>query len=172
MFGDEANCQKLSECAFIEKGKTITRDEVVNGEIPVVAAGIEPSCYHNQSNRDAGIITVSASGANAGYVNYWNVPIFASDCNTVLSKNEAVLDNVFLYSRLKVMQDDIFKMQRGSGQPHVYAKDIANIIVPIPTIERQVQYSDFVKQSDKSKLIIEYTENLVRRILNVYRSRF
>ena len=151
MFGTERNTALLKDCASIEKGKTITRDEVVEGEVPVVAAGIEPSCYHNTANRDGNIITVSASGANAGYVNYWEIPIFASDCNTVLTLNPEKLDEVFLYQRLKVMQDEIFMMQRGSGQPHVYAKDLENIVVPIPDISEQIQYSEFVRQSDKSK---------------------
>ncbi|MFR6081024.1 MAG: restriction endonuclease subunit S [Roseburia sp.] len=155
MFANEENAALLKDCASIEKGKTITRDEVVEGDVPVVAAGIEPSCYHNAANRDDNIITVSASGANAGYVNYWETPIFASDCNTVLTLNPEKLDEVFLYQRLKVMQDEIFMMQRGSGQPHVYAKDLENIVVPIPNISEQIQYSEFVRQSDKSKFELQ-----------------
>ena len=30
-------------------------------------------------------ISISASGANAGFVNYWNEPIFAADCNTIVA---------------------------------------------------------------------------------------
>ena len=150
-FSNEKNTAELGECAFIEKGKTITRDNVVEGDIPVVAAGIEPSCYHNESNRSAGIITVSASGANAGYVNYWNMPIFASDCNTVLTKDKSKIDEVFLYHRLKTMQEEVFLMQRGSGQPHVYAKDLEHIIVPIPNMDDQIRFSVFAEESDKSK---------------------
>lgn len=154
LFAGEAKQVKLGECAFIEKGTTITRENVIAGEVPVVAAGIEPSCYHNQSNRPAGAITISASGANAGYVNYWNIPIFASDCNTVFPKS-ADLDSIFLYCRLKVMQEEIFAMQRGSGQPHVYAKDLAQIMVPIPEIQLQRRFAAFVEQSDKSKFSVQ-----------------
>lgn len=154
-FGNEKNTAELGECAFIEKGKTITRDNVVEGDVPVVAAGIEPSCYHNESNRMAGIITVSASGANAGYVNYWNMPIFASDCNTVLTKDTNKLDEVFLYHRLRTMQEEIFLMQRGSGQPHVYAKDLEHIIVPVPNMDAQIRFSAFAEQSDKSKFALQ-----------------
>ncbi|EFU22049.1 type I restriction modification DNA specificity domain protein [Streptococcus anginosus F0211] len=154
-FGNEKNTAELGECAFIEKGKIITRDNVVEGDVPVVAAGIEPSCYHNESNRMAGIITVSASGANAGYVNYWNMPIFASDCNTVLTKDTNKLDEVFLYHRLRTMQEEIFLMQRGSGQPHVYAKDLEHIIVPVPNMDAQIRFSAFAEQSDKSKFALQ-----------------
>ena len=154
-FGNEKNTAELGECAFIEKGKIITRDNVVEGDVPVVAAGIEPSCYHNESNRMAGIITVSASVANAGYVNYWNMPIFASDCNTVLTKDTNKLDEVFLYHRLRTMQEEIFLMQRGSGQPHVYAKDLEHIIVPVPNMDAQIRFSAFAEQSDKSKFALQ-----------------
>lgn len=169
MFANEEKTEDLDSCAYIKKGKTITRAAVVEGDIPVVAAGIEPSCYHNQSNRDAGIITISASGANAGYVNYWDVPIFASDCNTVLTKNAERLDNVFLFWRLRVMQEEIFGMKHGSGQPHVYAKDLKKIKVPIPSIDRQRQFTYMVEQSEKSKFelqqAIESTDNLIKSIL-------
>ncbi len=160
MFSGERKQLKLGECAIIEKGTTITRDNVIEGDVPVVAAGIEPSCYHNQSNRPAGAITISASGANAGYVNYWDIPIFASDCNTVFPKNTEV-DSIFLYCRLKVMQDEIFAMQRGSGQPHVYAKDLAQIMIPIPELESQRRFAAFVELSDKSKFVVS-NRNLSR----------
>ena len=154
-FGNEKNTAELGKCAFIEKGKTITRDNVVEGDIPVIAAGIEPSCYHSESNRSAGIITVSASGANAGYVNYWNIPIFASDCNTILTKDTNKLDEVFLFHRLRTIQEEIFLMQRGSGQPHVYAKDLEHIIVPMPNMDAQIRFSAFAEESDKSKFALK-----------------
>ena len=67
---------KLQDVCEIKKGQSITKQEAFEGNIPVVAGGQKPSCYHNVSNRDAGVITVSASGAYAGYINYWNQPIF------------------------------------------------------------------------------------------------
>ena len=82
----------LGDICNIEKGATITRNDVLPGEVPVVAGGQEPSCYHNVANREAGAITVSASGAYAGYINFWNCPIFASDCNTIISKDDEKTD--------------------------------------------------------------------------------
>ena len=52
-----------------KKGKNITRSEAVYGRYPVVAGGIEPSCYHDSFNTKLPVVTISASGANAGYVN-------------------------------------------------------------------------------------------------------
>lgn len=49
---------------------------------------------------------------------------------------------------------------------------LQNTQIPLAPRSVQKQFETLARQSDKSKLIIEYTENLVRRILNVYRSRF
>ena len=43
----------------------------------------------------------------------------------------------------------------GSVVPHISAKDIGNFEVMIPPVELQNQFADFVKQIDKSKLIVQ-----------------
>ena len=45
---------------------------------------------------------------------------------------------------------------------------LQNTRIPLAPTSTQKQFEEIARQSDKSKLIIEYTENLVRRILNVY----
>ena len=155
MFGDVSDNNLLSDYCAIEKGSNITRDEVVKGKIPVIAGGISPSCYHNESNREADIITVSASGANAGYLNYWSIPIFASDCNTIQSLDNKKLLNIYLYYYLLKKQDYIYSLQRGSGQPHVYGKDLEKIKITIPPIELQNQFADYAKTCDKLKFEVE-----------------
>ncbi|MBN2825298.1 MAG: N-6 DNA methylase, partial [Campylobacterales bacterium] len=82
------NLIELKNIATIQKGKSITKEKVSQGNVPVVAGGQQPAYYHNQANRTANIITVSASGAYSGFVNYFEIPIFASDCNTIQSSDE------------------------------------------------------------------------------------
>jgi type I restriction enzyme M protein len=74
---------ELGEVCEIEKGTSITKAKITNGNIPVIAGGQQPAYYHNQSNRNGQTITISASGAYAGFVNYFETPIFASDCTTI-----------------------------------------------------------------------------------------
>ena len=143
----------LKDCCTVRKGSTITREQTINGEIPVVAGGIEPSCYHNIANRSADIITVSASGANAGYVNFWNKPIFASDCNTVEGQDPERLSIVYTYYALLVHQQTIYNLQKGGAQPHVYGKDLELLQIPIPPKEEQIKFVAIAQQADKSKYI-------------------
>lgn len=152
MFKD-CNRVPLGDICNIEKGATITRNDVLPGEVPVVAGGQEPSCYHNVANRIAGAITVSASGAYAGFINFWDCPIFASDCNTIISKDDEKTDQTFIYFGLKAMQKQIYGLQKGGAQPHVYGKDLQKFMFPYPPYAKQIEFSKMAKQADKSKYI-------------------
>lgn len=120
-----------------EKGKTITKAKAVRGNIPVIAGGQTSPYPHDQSNFEGNVITISASGAYAGFVWYHNDPIWASDCSIVYSGSENKLITKYLYYILKSQQEKIYKKQRGSGQPHIYLQDLSNIKIPLPSLEKQ-----------------------------------
>lgn len=120
----------LSEIGVFKRGKTITKAKVKGGNVPVVAGGINPAYYHNESNTSYPVVTVSGSGANAGFTRLYNENIFASDCSFLDIKGS---DNLyFIYCFLKDNKNLIKSLQKGSAQPHVYAKDINNIELKIP----------------------------------------
>lgn len=111
--------------ATIERGTVITEKECTPGKIKVVAAGMDFAYYHNQSNRDENIITISTSGANAGFINFWREPIYASDCMTLQCKN--LLDTLLCLQNLRNYQPFVFNMAHGSAQPHVYPEQVYDI---------------------------------------------
>lgn len=120
----------LGEIAFFKRGKTITKDQTCEGFVPVVAGGLEPAYYHNQSNTSSPVITVSGSGANAGFTRMYHTEIWASDCSFVDAQNT---DSIyFAYCVLKNKKSDIDTLQKGAAQPHVYAKDINALEILVP----------------------------------------
>lgn len=125
----------LKDLAELQKGKNLTRKDAAPGDIPVVAGGKSPSGYHNVANREKNIITVSASGANAGYVAFYAQPIFATDCTTILANKNVVQRFVFLY--LKYKQNEITMLQQGAAQPHVYASDLNLLSILTPSFKEQ-----------------------------------
>ena len=42
-----------------------------------MAGGLEPAYYHNEANTKAPVITVSGSGANAGFSRMYHEDVFA-----------------------------------------------------------------------------------------------
>lgn len=126
----------LGEVCEMKRGSTITANQTEDGDIPVIAGGQKPAYFHNQSNRDGKNITVAGSGAYAGYVAYWEQPIFVSDAFTVTPK-EASLDIKFVYYFLTNIQDKIYHTKKGSGVPHVHPSSIADFHIPLPPLEIQ-----------------------------------
>lgn len=159
----------LGEIARIEKGDSITKAKAVDGNIPVIAGGRQPAYYHNQHNRTGKTITVSGSG-NAGFVNFFDCPIFASDCSTIKAKDENIINIIFLYNFLKSIQDDIYALQKGAAQPHVYPKDLTNIEIPLPPIEFQEKIASeiqsYQKLIDSSKEAIAMFETKISNAVN------
>ena len=108
-----------------QRGKGLLSKNAVSGDVPVVAGGIEPATYHNIGNTTPPVLTIAASGANAGYVNLWHKPVWSSDSSYI---DASMTDNVyFWYVMLKKRQKEIFDAQVGSAQPHIYPKHIAEL---------------------------------------------
>lgn len=149
---------RICEVAKIEKGTAITQKETSLGAFPVIAGGKTPAYYHNEYNRSNKTITVSASGAYAGYINYFESPIFASDCTTIQSVDEDIYDTKLLYYILKTKQNDFYKMQRGGGQPHVYASDFRDYLIPLPPLEVQ---REIVAEIEEYQKIIDGARQIV-----------
>lgn len=127
--------KKLGEVCAFNRGKTITAKDAVDGDIPVIAGGQTPSYYHNEFNREGESITVAGSGAYAGFVSYWNQPIFVSDAFTIDPLKG--LKHKYLFHWAKMNQGRIIATQKGAGVPHVHGKDIANFLIPIPSLSEQ-----------------------------------
>ena len=149
---------ELGEVCEIEKGISITKAKITHGDIPVIAGGQQPAYYHNRSNREGQTITVSASGAYAGFINFFEIPIFASDCTTIKSKNENKLLTKFIFHFVKSRQREVYKLQKGMGQPHVYGKELAKIKIPLPSLEIQKHLVAGMEEQEK---IIEANKKLV-----------
>ena len=139
--------QRLGDIAEIKKGKQLTRKNVNSGEIPLVAGGLTPSCYINKKNRNPEVITISASGANAGHIAFYACAIFASDCSTIeKTKN---YDVKFIYFTLKLNQKKIKNLQTGGAQPHVYPRQLKNIQIYIPfNLSEQTAIAEILSDMD------------------------
>ena len=108
-----------------KRGKGLLSKNAIFGNVPVVAGGLEPSTYHNVANTVAPVLTISASGANAGYVRLWNIPIWSSDSSFI---DSSMTDDVyFWYVLLKKRQKEIYDAQTGSAHPHIYPQHIATM---------------------------------------------
>ncbi|MFM2408780.1 MAG: hypothetical protein RL358_1522 [Pseudomonadota bacterium] len=118
-FSGEWEVNRLGDVVEIRKGQLITEKDAIAGNVPVIAGGKKPAYYHNKPNRTGKTITVSASGASAGYVAFFDLPIFASDCSTIGEGSSYSIE--FIYFQLQLKQEVIYKAQTGGAQPHIHS---------------------------------------------------
>ena len=119
--------KKLGDFITPKKGKNITKSQAYFGVYPVIAGGLSPSCYHNKCNTQAPVITISASGANAGFVNLHHTSVWSSDSSYI---DYSVTPYVyFFYIFLKRNQILITDKQEGSVQPHIYPSHLMDLDV-------------------------------------------
>lgn len=149
---------ELKDLVDFKRGTSITKKDVIEGDIPVIAGGQNPAYYHNISNREGETITISSSGAYSGYVNYFNIPIFASDCFTIKPKDENRLNTKFLFNVLKSRQSEIYSRQVGGGQPHIYPKSFDGFLIPLPPLEVQ---EEIVREIEQFQKIIDGAKQVV-----------
>lgn len=169
---NSAKLELLSSVAKIQKGTTITKEKSKKGNIPVVAGGQKPAYYHNKSNRQKNVITISASGAYAGFVNYFEMPIFASDCNTVISNDENIMPTKLIFYFLNSIQSIIYDFQRGQAQPHVYKEDISKIKIPLPSknIQKKIVV-EIERLENQEQKCIQNIINLNNQINDIFSSQ-
>ncbi len=149
---------KLGELVETKRGKTVTKNEVEKnpGKYPVIGGGIKPFGYFNQFNVSKNTILISQSGANAGYVSKYDSEVWASDCFSVFSNNNSLLEK-YLFEYLKSKSKDFIKkvcdggLQSGQAQPHVYEKDIKKITIPVPSIEDQEKVVKLIEEINKEE---------------------
>ena len=147
IFGDNIVVKTLGEVCNFKNGKGIKKDTLIEGEYPVIGGGQKPMGFHNEYNADENTILCSSSGAYAGFISKYEKKVWASDCFSIIPKNNSI-NNTYLYYLLKTIQDKIYKLQTGTAQPHIYSKDLQNIKIPIPSLERQQEIVEYCEYND------------------------
>ncbi len=163
----------LGDIVDVTRGKNITKNSAnTNGSVPVVAGGLSPAYYHDTANVLGPVITVSASGANAGYVNLYHEDIWASDCSYISRKSTEHL--YYLFELMKSKQKEIFGFQKGAAQPHVYPKDLQRLPLLVPKGTMVSMFEESVSHNfyqirvllEQNKLLAKARDLLLPRLMN------
>lgn len=159
---------KLGDILQIKKGDYITKKEAREGVYPVILGGREPAYFIDKFNHTGKAIVVSRSGASAGFVSFWNEPIFVTDGFLVEPKKEVTYE--FLYYALKSKQELLHKSQKGAAIPHVTPFLISDIAFLLPDSEIQhriatilSRYNTLIENYQKQiKLLEEAAQRLYK----------
>lgn len=157
-FGGEWTTGLLSDICVIKKGGALSSKDLVSGPYPVIAGGQSSPYKHNSFNFE-NIITVSASGAYAGFVAHHPNRIWASDCSVVSPIETSCVD--YIYQAMLERQNHIYSLQSGGAQPHIYPRDLQTVKIGTPPLKEQIAISRVLTIAD------EEIEALEQRINNL-----
>ena len=161
-FQDEWDVKRLGDIVEIKKGQLITGTMLKPGDVPVIAGGKQPAYFHSIANRRGRTITISASGASAGYVALYDEPIFASDCSTISELGEYCLD--FIYFLLSFNQEKIYRSQTGGAQPHIHPKDLTPLVFAFPEPPEQVAIAEILTDMESEVRALEIRREKTRAV--------
>ena len=151
----------LSDVCEFKRGKNITSSEMEEGNVPVISAGLEPSGYHSCSNVRGVNVTMSSSGANAGYIAIHYSDIWAADCSYI---EESTTGNIYyVYELLNNIRTVINNFQRGAAQPHVYPKDVNRIKLILPSKELMLKANGRLEIMHKEIYNLQKQNSLLAR---------
>ncbi|MEL7597602.1 MAG: restriction endonuclease subunit S, partial [Clostridiaceae bacterium] len=191
MFGDLRNVKQmpLEECTnFIDyRGKTPTLSEigiriinaksVGDGYFKYIDEYISEDTYNSWMKRgfpEPGDVLFVTEGHTFG--NVCRIPSnlnkFAMGQRVItIQGKKNLLRNTFLaqYMQSMAFKIDIDKYKTGSSAQGIRSKELQKILIPIPNIELQNQFADFVTQVDKLKFemqkSLEELENLFNSLM-------
>lgn len=160
---------KLDRFFIVKKGQAITKKESNPGIYPVILGGREPAYYIDKYNHTGKAIVVSRSGASAGYVSFWNEPIFITDGFLIEPKDDVVY--IFVYYLLKYKQSQLIGNQRGAAIPHVTPNLLYSVEAFCPPLATQQKiadilsaYDDLIENNQKQiKLLEEAAQRLYKQ---------
>jgi type I restriction enzyme, S subunit len=159
-FHGEWEVKTLGSFVEIRKGELITAVDARPGPIPVVAGGKQPAYFHNKANRFEKTVTISGSGASAGYVSFYAMPIFASDCSTISEGADYSIE--FVFYLLLSRQEEIYRAQTGGAQPHIHPNDLRPMLVRVPTLSEQTAIAEVLADMDAELVTLEQRRQKTR----------
>lgn len=146
---------KLDEICEIKPGKSLTKDDLVDGDVTVVGGGVSPMGYHNVSNRDAYTVILAHIG-NAGNVSRYPTKCWVTNNGfTIHPKGD--LSNDTLYYLLKNMQTEIKGYAEGTAQPRLSPHAVLALTVQLPsTSDQEMLEPEFAEIRHKHEKIAHY----------------
>ena len=142
---------------YWSKDASLERYQVLPGDLVISLTG-------TVGKDDYGNVCILGNAYTMYYLNQRNAKLILGE-----SLNKHYLSELLKFSQIKKKLTGI---SRGVRQANISNRDILNLVVPIPPIELQTQFSAFVEQTDKSKFeiqkSIEKLETLKKALMQKY----
>lgn len=156
--GDNIELKKIGEVCKIEQGKSLIKNDIVNGKYPVIGGG-KIIGYHNDFNRKGNEIVITRVGDVN--INFFRKKYYLTDNGFSISLNDENNEtkNFIKYIYCYLLNSKILESHyNGSSQKVISKTNLLNLQIPIPNLEIQKEIIEYMERIDN---IIESNKNLI-----------
>ncbi len=118
-------------CTIRTTGIRYARDDIVDGDYPVVGSGRAPRGLHNESNVDENTIVISRTGC-FGHVTRYTERIFLTDEAYYITEIDPCVDPDFLFWYLKRLAHNKLRKRNYTNWRPLSASRLSNLMVIVP----------------------------------------
>ena len=162
MFAEEKNKKCLNEICKIYSGNSLTANDISDEESSEnkypVYGGHGLRGYYSTFNCTGEKVLVGRVGAQAGNVLLGTGKYFATEHALICDLFVDSVDPLWLMYCLEL--ENLFKLAKGAAQPVIAASALGKLEIPMPEYHKQLAFSNFYRQSDKSKFAVQNFSNL------------
>ena len=172
MFGDPIlndkglDLAKLSSISRLKSGKAIKTGELVSendGSLYPCYGGNGLRGYINRFSHDGDYPIIGRQGALAGNVNYATGKFYATE-HAVVANPSSRLNPLWYFYALTYF--DLMRFQSGAAQPGLAVEKLNELELPLPNIDLQNEFADFVNLIDKLKFNVQKRIDLYQELLD------
>ena len=147
------DCKKGSELFKFSSGKFLPEEKRLDEGVPVYG-GNGIAWYTSECLVDYPTIIIGRVGAQCGNIHAVTTPVWITD-NAIYIKEQRkkAYTLEFLTELMRMM--DFYQYADFSGQPKITQKPLETLDYIMPPIELQNQFAAFVKQTEKSKVVVQ-----------------
>ncbi len=147
---------KVGDVCELKTGKSLTKEQLEEGDYPVVGGGLAPMGYHNVSNRDSFAVIVGQVG-NAGAISRYPQATWVTNNGLTLHFKNKEFSNDYLYYVMKLNETELRGLGEGTAQPKLSSATLQNFMVYVGSVEEQQQLAaEFVEVRNKYQKISHY----------------
>ena len=164
------DCKKGSELFKFSSGKFLPEEKRLDEGIPVYG-GNGIAWYTDEPLVTFPTVIVGRVGAQCGNIHAVTTPVWITDNAIYIKEQKTTAYTLeFLTELMRMM--DFYQYADFSGQPKITQKPLESLEYILPPVELQMEYTTFVKQTDKSKLAIQQSleklETLKKALMQEY----
>lgn len=153
-------------CEFIS-GKSLTKENIIEGNIPVVGGGIKPMGYHNTHNSEPFNIIISQVGS-AGYISRYDSHVWITNNGASLKGKSDLIDDDYFYYSLKSMEKIIQRCAEGTAQPKLSRISFLCLTIPLPIISEQLSLRQLFDDIRHRYKMLRYFESKMNEAIDKF----